>query len=137
VCQDGFDLDNIADAVFLDLPAPWEAIPSAKTALKKHQISRIACFSPCIEQVSRTCDKLRDQGFSQIEMVECLIRDTDVRKVTVRTAQSSRMKGSRKLGPADEDSELAKLMISSRPVNEARGHTSFLTFACLLPEGGV
>ena len=38
VCQDGFGLDGIADAVFLDLPRPWEAIPSAKQALKKEGI---------------------------------------------------------------------------------------------------
>jgi len=36
VCQDGFGLDHIADAVFLDLPRPWEALPSAKTALKTY-----------------------------------------------------------------------------------------------------
>ena len=34
VCQDGFQLDHIADAVFLDLPKPWEVIKSAKQALK-------------------------------------------------------------------------------------------------------
>lgn len=35
VCQDGFKLDHVADAVFLDLPKPWEVIKSAKQALKK------------------------------------------------------------------------------------------------------
>ena len=34
VCSTGFDLDSCADAVFLDLPSPWEALPYAKTALK-------------------------------------------------------------------------------------------------------
>lgn len=34
VCQDGFQLNHIADAVFLDLPKPWEVIGSAKQALK-------------------------------------------------------------------------------------------------------
>ena len=34
VCKDGFNLINAADAVFLDLPMPWEALESAKTALK-------------------------------------------------------------------------------------------------------
>ena len=36
VCKDGFDLTNTADAVFLDLPAPWEALPHAKNTLKKY-----------------------------------------------------------------------------------------------------
>jgi tRNA (adenine57-N1/adenine58-N1)-methyltransferase len=35
VLVDGFDLVDVADAVFLDLPAPWDAIPHAKKALKK------------------------------------------------------------------------------------------------------
>ena len=34
VCKTGFDLVHVADAVFLDLPAPWEALPFAKKALK-------------------------------------------------------------------------------------------------------
>lgn len=34
MCADGFDLDAIADAVFLDLPRPWEALDSAIRALK-------------------------------------------------------------------------------------------------------
>ena len=33
VCQNGFDLENVADAVFLDLPHPWDAIPHAKKGL--------------------------------------------------------------------------------------------------------
>ena len=35
VCQTGFGLTDIADAVFLDLPAPWDALPFAKQALKR------------------------------------------------------------------------------------------------------
>ena len=35
VCQNGFGFENIADAVFLDLPGPWDALPFAKLALKK------------------------------------------------------------------------------------------------------
>lgn len=33
-CKDGFSLNGVADAVFLDLPSPWEAIETAKKALK-------------------------------------------------------------------------------------------------------
>ena len=35
VCANGFELEHVADAVFLDLPSPWEALPHAKKALKK------------------------------------------------------------------------------------------------------
>ncbi|XP_040415587.1 tRNA (adenine(58)-N(1))-methyltransferase catalytic subunit TRMT61A isoform X4 [Cygnus olor] len=34
VCKNGFGVSNIADAVFLDIPSPWEAIGHAKAALK-------------------------------------------------------------------------------------------------------
>ena len=35
VCQNGFELEKIANAVFLDLPHPWEAISHAKKSLKQ------------------------------------------------------------------------------------------------------
>jgi tRNA (adenine57-N1/adenine58-N1)-methyltransferase len=34
VCGEGFGLEDVADAVFLDLPSPWNAIESAKAAIK-------------------------------------------------------------------------------------------------------
>ncbi|KAL4238683.1 tRNA (adenine(58)-N(1))-methyltransferase catalytic subunit trmt61a [Mactra antiquata] len=82
VCQDGFQLDHIADAVFLDLPKPWEVIDSAKGALK-HQGGRICSFSPCIEQVQRTCNTLTSNGFVELKTFECLLRNHDVRTVNL------------------------------------------------------
>lgn len=43
VCVDGYgeDLNGIADAVFLDLPKPWEAIPHAVNCIKN---SGAACL---------------------------------------------------------------------------------------------
>jgi tRNA (adenine57-N1/adenine58-N1)-methyltransferase len=101
VCRDGFTINDTADAgthvsassefqriahlvrqVFLDLPAPWEAVEHAKKALKvrcllklvaafrvltgsqKDRVSRICCFSPCMEQVLRTVNALNAAGFS-------------------------------------------------------------------------
>ena len=34
VCEEGFDLTDTADAVFLDLPHPWKVVPHSKTAMK-------------------------------------------------------------------------------------------------------
>lgn len=35
VCKDGFGITGMADAVFLDIPSPWEAITHAKIAMKR------------------------------------------------------------------------------------------------------
>lgn len=91
VCQDGFQLDHIADAVFLDLPKPWEAIPSAKQAIKL-QGGRLCSFSPCIEQVQKTCDTLTQHGFVELKTYECLLRNHDVRTINLPVAD---------LGPKD------------------------------------
>ncbi|WFD42227.1 guanidinoacetate N-methyltransferase [Malassezia psittaci] len=74
VCRDGFGLEHAADAVFLDLPAPWEAIENVRASLRKDVMTRICCFSPCIEQVLRTVNALSEHGFNDISTYESLIR---------------------------------------------------------------
>ena len=73
--EDGFmeELDNKVDAVFLDLPGPWEVIAAAARSLK--EAGTFCGFSPCIEQVQRTCNALRDAGFHSVQCME--IRHTN------------------------------------------------------------
>ena len=40
---------------------------------------RLCTFSPCIEQVQRTCQRLRLNGFEEINTVECLRRTHEFR----------------------------------------------------------
>jgi len=81
VCKNGFTVTDAADSVFLDLPAPWEAVEYAKVALKKDRLTRICCFSPCIEQVLRTVSALNEAGFTDITMYETLLRPHEVSQV--------------------------------------------------------
>ncbi|CAO3573494.1 unnamed protein product [Mortierella alpina] len=89
VCKDGFDMENKVDAIFLDLPAPWEAVTSAKKAFKHNKIGKICTFSPCIEQISRTVTALNEQGFVDIQMFECLIRFNEIRVIPMWTIEEA------------------------------------------------
>lgn len=90
VCGNGFpeELNGVADAVFLDLPLPWEAVAAAKKALKPN--GRICCFSPCIEQVQRTCLALHEQRFIDITTAECVQRQYEARQVSLPIADLSK-----------------------------------------------
>ncbi|KAK9463267.1 tRNA methyltransferase complex GCD14 subunit-domain-containing protein [Lipomyces oligophaga] len=93
VCKDGFthsagqNLD--ASAVFLDLPSPWTAIPHLKSVLTKKKLTRICCFSPCMEQVQKTIESLQSEGWLDIEMVEVSCKRWEARKDMVRKAEDA------------------------------------------------
>lgn len=73
VCQDGFLIENVlekgsVDAVFLDLPNPWNAVSHAHAVLKEGGV--VVSYSPCLEQVLKTCNELRSQSFESVSTVE-------------------------------------------------------------------
>lgn len=92
-----------ADAIFLDLPCPWNAIGSAKQILKTE--GSICSFSPCIEQVQKSCLALKKHDFQEIRTVEILIRP-----YVARTQESGNLS-------IQIDTEQERL------------HTGYLTFA--------
>jgi len=83
VCEGGFDQEDEATAVFLDLPSPWVVIKDAYKALKVG--GRFCAFTPSVEQVQKVCDVLRSLGFSEIQTVECRERPYQARSVEVET----------------------------------------------------
>jgi tRNA (adenine57-N1/adenine58-N1)-methyltransferase len=99
VCEEGFLVNGEspnAEAVFLDLPAPWLALPHLlrsqqskdETNDSKPFISplspsspvQICTFSPCIEQVQRTVSVMRNLGWVDIEMVELSQKRFEIRR---------------------------------------------------------
>jgi tRNA (adenine57-N1/adenine58-N1)-methyltransferase len=70
------------DAVVLDLATPWLVVPHAYIALKPSGM--LVSFSPTIDQVVRTTEALRENGFILIETVECLMREMQVERGKTR-----------------------------------------------------
>ncbi|CAM9262407.1 unnamed protein product [Ectocarpus sp. 13 AM-2016] len=75
----GEELDGKVDAVFLDLPEPWLAVAHAKMTLKPGK--KLCSYSPCIEQVMKTCEALRSQGFHSVSTIEFRLRNINYAEV--------------------------------------------------------
>ncbi|GMM36009.1 tRNA 1-methyladenosine methyltransferase subunit [Saccharomycopsis crataegensis] len=87
VCKNGFEIEGEvinANAIFLDLPAPWSAIPNLDKVINKGMKTTICCFSPCIEQVEKTIHELHKQNWTSIETVEINHRKWESHKNMVR-----------------------------------------------------
>ncbi|SMN22825.1 similar to Saccharomyces cerevisiae YJL125C GCD14 Subunit of tRNA (1-methyladenosine) methyltransferase [Maudiozyma saulgeensis] len=105
VCEDGFtikesdetsaifesknEIDLDATAVFLDLPAPWDAIHHLDKVIAQDQQVGVCCFSPCIEQVDKTIESLENNGWTNIEMVEIQGRQYESRRQMVRSMEDA------------------------------------------------
>jgi len=74
---DPFPVKDV-DAVFLDLPEPWIAIPAAWDALAPGKA--IAIIVPTAEQLKKSVETLKEEGFAVIDTVEILERRILVRK---------------------------------------------------------
>eukprot|EP00038_Savillea_parva_P008302 m.176067 g.176067 ORF g.176067 m.176067 type:complete len:316 (+) comp14104_c0_seq1:219-1166(+) len=140
-CEDGFGLADVADAVFLDLPKPWLAVEHAKRALRREVGGRICTFSPCIEQVQRTCTALREGGFVDLHTVSALQREYEVRSRSIPRANLSAppTKVLRDLLPGYDATRVETHSTTATetkslfadPVAQMPGHTGYLTFATL------
>ncbi|XP_050296516.1 tRNA (adenine(58)-N(1))-methyltransferase catalytic subunit TRMT61A [Anthonomus grandis grandis] len=134
VCATGFgdNLDNSADAVFLDLPHPWIAIPHALKSLKESG-GRICSFSPCIEQVQKTCLELSKLGFQEIQTLEILQTQYNVQTRHIPIIDLEFVKTAKSESSTEKKEKEVHKSLTSLPPAQQPGHTGFLTFATLYP----
>ncbi|KAJ8516450.1 hypothetical protein ONZ45_g6225 [Pleurotus djamor] len=98
--------------VFLDLPMPWNAIAHAKKTLRKDRLTRICCFSPCMEQVQRTVIALNDAGFTEITMYETLVRAHEVDQVPALRSIEDVATSLKKAEQKREDKRIRQIVVS-------------------------
>uniref|UniRef100_S4P6V9 tRNA (adenine(58)-N(1))-methyltransferase catalytic subunit TRMT61A n=2 Tax=Pararge aegeria TaxID=116150 RepID=S4P6V9_9NEOP len=134
VLAEGFgdDLKEKADAVFLDLPKPWTGVPHAVAAIKNDG-GRFCSFSPCIEQVQRTCLTLEQQGFQDISTMEVLQSEIKVSRKTVPVRDLSFLKHKGSENPVEEKPSSEKTYVVGTWPHSTPGHTGYLTVATLPP----
>lgn len=139
VCENGFLVDGqspSADAVFLDLPAPWLALPHLSRSraplieplitessasngdlygeaafispLNPSKAVHLCTFSPCIEQVQKTVSVMRQYGWLDIEMVEVAAKRFEIRRERIGL-ENGGQRGAQ-LGPASVDEAVARLV---------------------------
>ncbi|XP_026761513.2 tRNA (adenine(58)-N(1))-methyltransferase catalytic subunit TRMT61A [Galleria mellonella] len=134
VLEEGFgeNLKGKADAVFLDLPSPWIGVPHVLDALKAKG-GRFCSFSPCIEQVQRTCLALERQGFQELTTMEVLQSELKVTRRTVPVRDLSFLKHKSSESPVEEKpSSETSYVVGAWPTSTP-GHTGYLTVATLPP----
>ncbi|XP_072933479.1 tRNA (adenine(58)-N(1))-methyltransferase catalytic subunit TRMT61A [Epargyreus clarus] len=129
----GEELNDKADAVFLDLPSPWTGVPHAVNAIKKEG-GRFCSFSPCIEQVQRTCLALQQYGFQDVATMEVLQTELKISRRTVSVRDLSFLKHKSAESPVEERPSGEKSYIVGAWPSNVAGHTGYLTVATLPPD---
>jgi tRNA (adenine57-N1/adenine58-N1)-methyltransferase len=103
------------DAVFLDLPAPWLALPyltrspnqKGSSPLNPDTSVHLCSFSPCIEQAQKTVATLRELGWVNVTMSALHHARLDVRRERI-SLQEEGLKGGIPF-PGDVDEALSRL----------------------------
>ncbi|XP_076252280.1 tRNA methyltransferase 61 isoform X2 [Rhynchophorus ferrugineus] len=133
VCTNGFgdELNGKADAVFLDLPHPWLAIHHSIKSLKETG-GRICSFSPCIEQVQKTCQELSNLGFQEIQTMEVLQTQYNVQTRSIPVLDMEFLKTPKLENVEKKERDTIKFNTAVQPAQQP-GHTGYLTFGTLYP----
>jgi tRNA (adenine57-N1/adenine58-N1)-methyltransferase catalytic subunit len=106
----GFDLPGQSvNAVVLDLPEPWLAVPHAAYILKPN--ARMASYSPCVEQTQKTIQAMEAAGFHSIKTMEYRLQEHYVDEVEYEPPPSVKLSR-----PAPHD--IAAYQSQNRPDEE-------------------
>lgn len=121
-CAGGFKTEKLgesgADAVFLDLPSPWDAVDHAAAVLRTY--GRLCAFTPSIEQVQRTYQALYAAGFDEIKTIECLLRPYRIHPETVERYDLSALFAPEVVEPEASEAE-APMMDTTATTASAAG----------------
>jgi tRNA (adenine57-N1/adenine58-N1)-methyltransferase catalytic subunit len=79
----GIDAQGL-DAVVLDMPEPWKALPAALAALAPG--GRVAAYTPTVHQMEATVTGMRAAGLIDVEAMEVIVRPWHVVERSVRPA---------------------------------------------------
>ncbi|KAI5664202.1 hypothetical protein M9H77_23525 [Catharanthus roseus] len=127
------EFSGLADPVFLDLPQPWLAIPSTGKILKQDGV--LCSFSPCIEQVQRSCEMLKTCFTKHVRYfysyLKCEKKSWRAGKNHGDGSLGSCKKGKYSIEVSHQQECNTSPAIMARPSTEGRGHTGYLTFARL------
>lgn len=74
--------DIKVDSAFIDVPEPWKLISNVKKVLKSGCV--VGSFSPNIEQIKKTKEKMVAEGFVRIRVYEITLREILLRKQGTR-----------------------------------------------------
>jgi len=123
ICQQGVPLNRTCfskgnkcgvDVILIDLPNPVKSLTSCFEILNEN--CQICSFSPCIEQVQNTSKRLRKIGFINVETIEILSQNLEVKEQSFKPF------------PFFNFSENMVFMSSTKPYSNMFGHTGYLTF---------
>lgn len=127
LCESSVGIAQLDQYVPVPCPSPPVLILAVSAG------GRLCSFSPCIEQVQRTCEALQAQGFEEVSTAEVLLRVHDVRTVSLSLPDfGPEPDGPPEETPADPPPKKqapATVVKTTTPPREIPGHTGYLTFA--------
>ena len=78
-----------ANAIFLDLPEPWLAVPHAAHTIVPG--GRLGSYSPCIEQSQRLIAAIKEHGFHSVRTIEVRLKEYHVDEIDLEPPPFGRL----------------------------------------------